>query len=429
MSVHTRFRFFFGAVMFLWEKLKIPSIALIILVVLTGSYCQGNNNHITLDESFATNGKAIANLRGKYHAKTLVIQVDDKIVVGGRGGPNDGFVIGRYKKDGQIDTTFGTNGWLIFPFGKGGVCSLSLQSDQKIIAVGSYKGNFAILRILPDGNPDKSFGFHGMSVTNLGEKDVAWTLGLQRDGKIVVAGSSDDKIVIARYHRTGKLDDTFGSSGVVQHRYSDHSGPIKGHPRALMIQHDEKIIIVGYMGTGILAGHMYFALWRYNQNGKLDSTFGDGGVVLAKARKNNIGTNLALAGGLQKDNKIVIAGTAGAAFVIARFLPNGEYDKSFGNSNGLAKIHFGVRHEVANAVLMQSNGFIIGGGGGGVNHDFALARLLPEGTPDSTFGVDGKITIDMGGVDIAMAMAFQSDGKLVVFGNSDDKFALVRLSE
>lgn len=402
-------------------------VAAVVLVTLTHlTYSQDHSKYGSLDASFGTKGKIIADLGGKDYANALVIQSNGKIVVGGRGGPSEGFAIGRYKKDGQPDLAFGTKGWIVLPFGKGGIRALALQSDQKIIAAGAHEGNLALIRIRPDSSPDQTFHSNGVAITDLGGKDIALALGLQRDGKIVVAGRSDDSIVVVRYQHNGKFDETFGRRGVVQHRYSGPSGPIEGLPRTLMIQPDGKIVLVGYLGTGFLAGDMYFSLWRYNPDGKPDQTFGEGGFFLATASENKAGTCAALSGVLQKDGKIVTAGIVGPAFAVARFLPNGEYDKTFGRWNGLTISSFGHTHEIANAVLIQPDGLIVAGGGGGSSADLALARYRPDGTLDSTFGIDGKVTTDLGGIDIVKAMALQSDGKIVVAGRTNDNFALVR---
>ena len=114
--------------------------------------------------------------------------------------------------------------------------SVAIQADGRIVVAGaiSVAGelphyDFALLRYTPDGALDPSFGSGGMQTTSFSagwwEDEIAADLALQRDGKIVVVGTSTpvdwvwegSAIVIARYATNGSLDQSFGDGGKRRH--------------------------------------------------------------------------------------------------------------------------------------------------------------------------------------------------------------------
>jgi uncharacterized delta-60 repeat protein len=132
---------------------------------------------------------------------------------------------------------------------------------------------------------------------------------------------------------------------------------------------------------------------------------------------------------------MVVAGVVAASpyngdFALARYLPNGTLDPSFG-SHGTVLTDFGSgSFDRANALALQPNGKIVVVGESDANgYDFALARYLPNGTLDTSFSGDGKVFTTFGGGSVAQALALQArDGRLVVVGwsNYPDDFALAR---
>ncbi|GEM_PF-1557763 len=82
------------------------------------------------------------------------------------------------------------------------------------------QGDFAILRLLPEGTPDSTFGIHGWAVTDLGtDLEFPNCVALQTDGKIVTAGRKADAFqsdfTMVRYHPDGTVDSLFGNNGIV----------------------------------------------------------------------------------------------------------------------------------------------------------------------------------------------------------------------
>ncbi len=134
---------------------------------------------------------------------------------------------------------------------------------------------------------------------------------------------------------------------------------------------------------------------------------------------------------VQPDGKILAARihqhSGGYDFALARYNPNGTLDKTFGGGDGKVTTNFGERtYEEIYGLVLQPDGKLVAAGSTGrvsdtqlFHDDVALARYNPNGTLDSSFGGDGKVTTDVGpGNDVATDLVLQSDGKLVAAGLS-----------
>lgn len=237
-------------------------------------------------------------------------------------------------------------------------------------------------------------------------------------GTISEANVSDISVSCQTAGSSAALDSDFGDGGRV-------SAGITGEGRALALQADGKILVVGKRD-----------LARFNPDGTLDSTFGTGGVV--SAAFNNVSGEEARDLAVQADGRILVVGftratptTTNYDFVVARYNSNGTLDTSFGDS-GKTTIDFYGRTDQAHRILLQDDGRIVVGGHAGFlsteqnstpENRFALARLTPEGVLDTTFGVEppfvgtGKITM-MGDASLAYALASGPDGKIVLGGRT-----------
>ncbi len=171
--------------------------------------------------------------------------------------------------------------------------------------------------------------------------------------------------------------------------------------QAVVVQTDGKIVVVGGSGGS-------FAVARYNPDGSLDTGFdGDGRLTTDFG-----GDDKAGAVALQADGKIVAAGTTSdlldfskVSFAVARYNPDGSLDTGF-DGDGKLTTSFGAPAR-AHGVAVQSEGMIVvvGDAGSGNAMDLALARYRPDGSLDSGFGVDGKVVTDLGGNDHGNAIA------------------------
>jgi len=402
----------------------------------TASHPSGNLAG-SLDLTFGSSGIVTTDIGGSYdYAQALVLQGDGKIVAAGyaRIGANNDFAMARYTTTGTLDTSFNTSGIVTTAIGSftDEAYDVALQSDGKIVVAGrSNNGtndDFAMARCLSDGTLDATFGSSGTVTTAFGSaNDIAWALGIQEDGKIVLAGQTYNganyDFAMARYLSDGTLDSTFGTAGTV----TTAIGSGHDYVHTLGIQTDGKIVVAGEYYKDF---NYYYTLARYLSDGTLDPSFGSAGITTTAVGSGGNAELHALA--LQADGKIVVAGYAYNGvdfdFTLVRYNTNGTLDSTFGSS-GIVTTDSGNGNDYPYAIAIQTDGKIIAAGSS--NYDFALARYFSDGTLDPSFGTGGIATTAIGnGFDYALALGIQTDGKIVAAGfaliGSYNDFALAR---
>ena len=348
-----------------------------------------------------------------------------------------------YAQPGFLDNTFGTGGKVITPIGNGNNgynWSVAIQADNKIVVVGRiYNGSdldFALVRYNSDGTLDNTFDSDGKVTTDFGNtNDIGFSVAIQSDGKIVVAGcsgnGSDLDFALARYNSDGSLDNAFGSAGKIK---TDFGFGSDDYGQSVVIQSDGKIVVAGASGYSPNSDYD-FALARYNSDGTLDATFDSDGKVITVVGFSGSGWGNSVC--QQSDGKIVMAGYSyvGTAYVFAvvRYNNDGTLDNTF-SSDGKVTTAIGSSDSKCYSVATQSDGKIVVVGytnNGSPNDDVALVRYNSDGSLDNTFDSDGIITTAIGsGFDHGFSVAIQSDDKIVVVGNSyngiNGDFALIR---
>ena len=207
------------------------------------------------------------------------------------------------------------------------------------------------------GNFDRSFGSRGKAKTSFGTaSDKIFAIALQTDGKIVAAGASNDNSInaaLVRYNTDGTLDESFGDGGKIL-LYINGSSEIAYDVK---IQSDGKIIIAGTKTSA--SGDSDFFLARFNTDGSIDNGFGTNGFVFTNAgTAGDIIKSIALQN-VNGEEKIVAAGSMGslsnANFVIARYNTNGTLDESFALGSGITFVSWG-NEDRAEAVAIQNIG-------------------------------------------------------------------------
>jgi uncharacterized delta-60 repeat protein len=211
----------------------------------------------------------------------------------------------------------------------------------------------------------------------------------------------------------GSLDPTFGNGGLVMTDF----GPGDDFARDVALQPDGKIIVAG---AGTPTGGYDFTLARYNSDGSPDMSFGAGGIVTTDFRTFDLVYALAL----QPDGKIVVAGNSWFDtddFAVARYNSDGSLDVSFG-PGGIVTTDLGD-NEYANAVAIQPDGRILLAGTSlhgmlpAQTSQFALIRYTSDGSLDTTFDADGIVITDFGSsLDGGNAVTLLPDGKILVAG-------------
>jgi uncharacterized delta-60 repeat protein len=377
-----------------------------------------------LDPTFGIGGKLTDFLsRGDDSARGVAVQADGKLVVAGwswTGVVGYGFAVARYNTDGSLDTTFGTGGKVTTDFNSGAQAySVAIQPDGKIVVVGSAWPGFAVARYNTDGSLDPTFGAGG-KVTTPGS-GVAYSVAIAPNGKIVAAGQSESDFAVVRYNPDGSLDASFDTDGKV----TTDINSAYDTAYSVAIRADGKIVVAGD-GYNRSAGRNFFTLVQYNVDGSLDTSFdGDGKVMTQVGPSGSQARSVAI----QADGKIVAAGQAASVFGLARYSSNGSLENAI-----TIQISAPNQGDYANSVAIQPDGKIVAAGISHINNglygSFAAVRINANFSIDTTFGTNGRLTTPIGSYAFAYDVAVQTDGKIVAAGDSanglDSNFALVR---
>jgi uncharacterized delta-60 repeat protein len=355
-----------------------------------------------LDNSFGTGGifaTTFSQQFGFVFGTSVALQANGKLIVGGSAG-NPGVVL-RLNTNGTLDSTFASGG--IFSIRYRDVQNITVgvgvQSSQKIVAVGTgLPGGGQLIRLNSDGSQDTTFGNGGSVFLNQNPS----VLALQPDDKIIVisGGNGSANSTMMRFTVDGQPDSTFGSGG---------TAPLVTGASAIALQSDGKILTA----SG--------SLIRYNTNGSLDTSFGINGQVadLASAAAVGLESNgLIVTGGSITSSLSLSGNTIG--FGLTEFLSGGFPVFLFGTHGGEITPFPGFGSASISSLRIQPNSSIVTAGTASTsaqNSVFALARYLPTGTLDNSFGSGGKVTTSFGNTTAAIsAIALQSDGKIVAVG-------------
>ena len=397
----------------------------------------------TLDTTFGTNGKVTTDIgRGDHdYGRSVAVQSDGKIIVGGEStisGQMD-FSVVRYNTNGSLDTTFGNNGAVTTDFNndEDSLLFITEQVSGKILAAG-YSGawgsrRFVLARYNSNGSLDTTFDGDGKVIAATTTSDTVGSIALQSDGKIIAAGyrsvNNELDISVLRYNQDGTFDTTFDTDGIVTTNVSTFD-----EAYSVALQPDGKIIVVG---TSPIAGQGDFTVLRYNTNGSLDTTFDgetgtNGNGIVTTDVGNNLDYDEANSVTVQTDGKIVVAGRVYLGgpndFAIARYNTNGSLDTTF-STDGKATADMNL-NDYAESVVVQSDGKVVAAGWTNVK-DFAVVRYNANGTLDTTFGTDGKLTTVVSNEEARLdSMAMQPNGQIVIVGyggfDGSDDVAMVR---
>ena len=293
----------------------------------------------TLDPSFGSGGIVRTPIDlipdGADRLFGAALTPDGKLVVAGTSydqGAEELSVV-RYTEAGSLDPSFCGSGICTYGTQYGSGYAVAVQPDGKIVCAGELlaTGAISVVRLLPNGDPDPSFGSDGMVQTVLGDpSDEDWgkAVLLQGDGRIVVGATADlhnsVDFSVVRYLSDGHLDPSFGSHGVVV-----TPAPNEQWTEAAALLPTGKIVVTGdssYSGTA-----HEFRLARYNPDGSLDAGFGRGGIVTTRFHANVISTALAVGA----DGRVIAGGfdasTADIKYALARYNDDGSLDSGFGD--------------------------------------------------------------------------------------------------
>jgi uncharacterized delta-60 repeat protein len=328
-----------------------------------------------------------------------------------------------------LDMGFWTDGRASTDHFGGDRSAMALQPDGAIVMVGGTFTDFVMARFLSDGTLDAGFGTGGMVTTDI-QPDVqeeSLAVAIAPDGDIVVAGYSgfDATLAVARHLPDGSLDPSFAAAGIV-------AGSVPGRGYGVAVQPDGSVVVAG--GRDVDDGSSDFTdllVARFRPDGTLDDAFADGGVYVADL---DDAPNVLQDVAILPDGRIMAAGSpntsgdAGLRTDLVRLLPDGSPDPSFGDG-GMASL---TGDRVGEGMAVQPDGRIVLAGHAQVGDGtvFEVRRLEADGGPDTSFGDGGAATTDLRDrTEEALDVALDADGRIVAVGRAGDintDFALAR---
>jgi len=331
----------------------------------------------------------------------------------------------------MLDPDFGENGITRIGFGTNNMdepADLLLLSDGKILVGGKSTNSFdwfiGMTRILPGGLSDQSgFGIDGKVLLHFVLRDHPNDIHLQPDGKILVAGaeapgngSSQVTPALYRFESNGSLDTSFADSGKAVLRFD---GNPTGEFYGINVLSDGKILVTG----SLTSSPRGFGVMRFLPNGTLDSTFGVNGktaIEVSGILYNGVGSLFL------SDTAIVMASVAyisnTSQFVMVMMDSSGNPYTSFGD-NGIVITGIPAKSNMDGSLKLHSsdNGKIILAS---TTPDvfpakFSVFRFHGDGSLDSTFGSNGRTDFWFGhGDDEFYDMLINRDGKILLVGKA-----------
>lgn len=384
---------------------------------------QGPTAPGTLNWSFSGDGKnTIAMGTVEDYGHSVAIQPDGKIIIAGNVGPNSSFTtdfgVARFNADGSIDTTFGTGGKVVIDFSnQDNVKGVGVQSDGKIVvagqanwASGSWNGWFVTARFNSNGTLDTTYGSSGKFIH---------AFNTSNDGVSHAVMAPDDKMLLVGSNRAaGCLDNgtlmRITTSGTLDTTFSGDGiehfcvGGGGGGPHAVDIHTDGSIFLAAREWQG--GSDNDAIVMKYTSSGSPDTTFGSSGRVFYSVNTDSWHPYDIL---VQSDGKVLMSGInyTTSQYWILRYTSAGVLDTTFDGDGILLGTSF-----PATRMLQQSDGKILLVAGNG---NFWLQRRNTDWSLDSTFGTGGNATADFyGSNDVGTCMLLDSSNTLIVGGHA-----------
>lgn len=379
-----------------------------------------------LDETFGTDGLVTTDVNPNLNIETLqalLVLENQQILAGGTDNTN-GFIV-RYNQNGTLDTTFQNNGILQLPVMS--ILNFIQLSQTEFYILALKKGtdsyyNFVIGKMDANGNLDTTFGTNGLREYNLGtfSDDVAADFTLQPDGNMVVVGhtsfgnNSLTQIFVARLLPNGDYDTTFSTDGKVFVEMIDHRQRLN----AVSILPDGRIVGTGEVTLTTGSNQNRICAVRLLANGNLDTTFSEDGYTYFNIE--TIGASGSDSHVLMPDNSLIIGGSCYSPnnpgvirnFALVKLTESGEFDTTFGTQGKVISLIPSHYSTINQLVQYESHLFAVGysyqtnvG-----NENFTLAKYTLDGTQVNDFGEEGFLITDFFGfADFGYKIIISSD--------------------
>lgn len=411
--------------------------AMCLLVVHTNAQSRAGQ----LDSTYNGTGKVFTKVPSEaFRLYCSDLDANGNLVAGGiayldiNGGDRYAMTV-RYKPDGSLDPSFGYGGVYWDSTVNCRLYGIIVAADGKILAcgytnTGLYSNEFMVYRFLPNGFPDSTFSNDGRAFVNFGTiyGNFPNDIHEQSDGKIIVSGTytprlNADHYAICRFLPNGTLDNSFGTNGIV----TDSIGYTNSSNFNTKLDASGRLVIAGYVSPDMNSDDGFATLTRYTTSGVRNVTFGIGGIAKFQPTRDQYAfQGLAIAG----NGSIYVCGTFTDSvtsdwdFIAAKYTSTGQLDPSFG-VNGYVKFDFFNDKDEAHDMVIQPDGKLVITGQSRNNGvwEYATLRLLPNGIPDSTFGLYGLSHFEMDSAQDAfpVSIELQADGKMLLTGFGDIK--------
>lgn len=335
----------------------------------------------------------------------------------------------------SLDTTFGTNGYQyeygVFS-GNYRTSAILLPNEQTLVAGTMNASNqFYISKYNSNGSFDTTFGTNGNGSTTTSsindQKESVYTMVLQQDGKIIVAGQSDINpslsgyyynAFLARFNADGSLDTSFGNNGYVKTELGSNEDYISD----IYVTSTANIYAVAHSisGSGINTAQVL----KYDSNGDLETSFGTNGIKnIAFANHINLTSIF-----VQNDTSIILSGSSTSTtndkdFFLAKLNSIGDFDTTFG-TNGLVFTDFGYLNESINEFVITDTKIIAVGTISSTSFlpHIGIASYNFDGSLDTSFNTNGKLIDSPDASDYNTSFGtdinIMPNGKLLISGNT-----------
>ncbi len=351
------------------------------------------------------------------------VQPDGKILIVAQVQLNVGFSspynpgIIRLLPNGDLDTSFAQKGFLIDILSENpiSISNLFIQSNGDLIlcCAQDYGNEAYIIKYASDGKRVKTFGTNGLVKF---KPAFAYSyMFLKRsvrmkNGDIVLAGLVDTFATVFRFDSTGSPVSNFGENGCAKFNLGGANNAFTDMNEVK----DGKLMLVFRTESNFIFLRSY-GLIKLLSNGIIDSTFGTDGKFFTTENSNSYQDHISC---IQSDDKIVVAMENNGNIQLMRITENGELDNTYGNA-GVVLLVDDFNFEYPSSLLIQPDGkLIVGGLISNQKVLFYIARLFENGEPDTTWGSMGIVNSDFGELDASYlrSLAIQKDGKILAVG-------------
>ncbi|MGE8528144.1 T9SS type A sorting domain-containing protein [Chryseobacterium rhizosphaerae] len=357
------------------------SLFLVLILIIQSVYSQ----IVSYDNTFAVNGKHTITAGATVNYLTKILQHTDESIYFTYARDNailnsPECVVSKLHPNGTLDSTFGNNGeTVISNYFTAADSQLTQQTDGKLLIYGFNTDGSAITRLLPNGQIDTTFGVNGVAkITNVFTDFNGYGYGLYvQNNKIIIYGLSTDGPsnfykTIYRLNNNGSIDNTFGNNGSIK---------TTGNFVFLDSQSNIISLISDHSHTNANTLYPNGGLEKYTPDGQPLTSFGNNGTLAFNTYPGMVGNAL-----IDSNNNIICYNMNNEIF---RISANGAYDTSFAFDSANT---YPFTIISLSSVMEKNNSYYIAGQTGAMGETFFISKLTPSGTVDPVFNYYSETT-------------------------------------